>query len=288
MTVGIDNFLGSVRELLCVRVRRLSAGVGVAFPVELLVGGKLLRSRFAGRLVNDESVPLSRETAVRVCAAIEMTHTATLLHDDVIDGGILRRGGPAVWRVTGASGAILMGDLLLSDAMGLLVDVDEGRFLPLFVEKLREVCAAEAEQELMLRGRRPDEQTSLRIARGKTGALFAFVGAACGLGDDELASALEEAGYLFGTAYQLADDILDLSGVEAEAGKTLGSDMARGKFTLPYPGASGVDFARNRIPVLCNAALRALSGWPAVCDGAREFLGCDLQRAFRLSAAADL
>jgi geranylgeranyl pyrophosphate synthase len=206
-----------------------------------------------------------------------MAHTASLLHDDVIDEGVLRRGLPALWQLTGPSAAVLMGDLLLCEALDLLLDTETGRFASLFLAKLKEMCAAEAEQELSLRGRRLDQDTCLRIARSKTGAMFAFIGAACGAGDGDLAPALEEVGYLVGAAYQLADDLLDMTGSESVAGKTLGTDSKRQKATLPYSGKSGNAWALDQITRLLNSAIHRLEEWPAARVALVRYLADHLQ-----------
>ncbi len=212
----------------CLADAARAAGLPVR-PSQLLPG-KMLRTRMAARLSTRLTVPV--ETLQHVCAAVELTHTASLCHDDVIDNALVRRGQPALWRASSRSGAVLLGDLLLCEAMGLLTGTDGGRLVRPFLAKLRETCAAEAEQELRLRGREVGRDVCLRIARGKTGPLFAFVGLAAGGADAALSAALEEAGYRVGTAYQLADDLLDVEGCEEAAGKTLGTDVARRKFTL--------------------------------------------------------
>ena len=165
-----------------------------------------------------------------------MAHTASLCHDDVIDGGFLRRQQPTLWRVMGPSAAILIGDLLLCEAMDVLGSVEDGGLVGPFVAKLREVCAAELEQDLGSRGKVLEEAACLRLARGKSGPFFAFVGYACGGAQPDLRAALEEAGYQVGTLYQMADDLLDVIG-GAAAGKTLGTDAKQRKFTAAADGS---------------------------------------------------
>ena len=230
---------GSNSDSLVARVRKLIADRVAALPlpglnpaaISQLLPGKMLRTRLAARLAAGETRAADPQTLPIVCAATEMAHTASLCHDDVIDGGLIRRRQPALWRTTSPSGAVLIGDLLLCEAMDLLLDTEGGRHVAPFVAKIREVCAAEAEQELLFRGQQPEVETCLRLARGKTGALFAFVAGVCGGDDEPLASALEEAGYKLGTAYQLADDLLDVIGSEELTGKTLGTDARREKRT---------------------------------------------------------
>jgi len=244
-----------------------------------LAAGKMLRTRFAARLIEGAS----EETETRIeklCAAVEMVHTASLCHDDVIDHAQFRRGRPSLWRATGASGAILLGDLLLCEALKLLLEVDGGRYVAPFVDKLTEFCTAEIEQEIGLRGKPLDACTCQRLARGKTGPLFAFLGHACGGGERALCAALEEAGYLAGTAYQLADDLVDVLGEERVTGKTLGTDAERGKFTLASHSGDGAEATRERISRLYDAALARLSRWPHMRKRLAAFLADDLQPVF--------
>lgn len=241
--------------------------------------GKMIRTRLAGRLLESDLVSAEWSDLVRLCAATEIVHTASLCHDDVIDNAATRRGSTALWQVTGAKGAILVGDRLFCDAMELVVDTAGGRFVPGFVAKVAEMIASESEQELALRGQRVDEQTCLRLARYKTGPLFAFVAGACGGQDEQLAAMLEEAGYRIGTAYQLADDLFDVVGSEDMTGKPPGGDARRKKFTLPQVGLGGREAARRRIVKLCSSALECLADRSGVCAAVERFVTQDLQPA---------
>ena len=190
---------------------------------------------------------------MRACAAIELAHTASLCHDNVIDGGFLRRQQPTLWRVMGSTAAILVGDLLLCEAMDVLVNVQNGGLVEPFTVKLREVCAAELEQDLGSRGKVLEEAACLRLARGKSGPFFAFLGYVCGGAQPDLRAALEEAGYQVGTLYQMADDLLDVVG-GASAGKTLGTDAKTRKFTVPQMAQKGPARARASESGRCATA----------------------------------
>jgi geranylgeranyl pyrophosphate synthase len=271
-------FLTGARRLIA---RRVGRAVGFATltedDVEQLLPGKMLRSRLAARLIASGATSVDRVTLRHACAATELVHTASLCHDDVVDNAVIRRARPALWQTTGPSAAILIGDLLLCEALELVLEVESGRLMPAFVAKVREVIRTEAEQELLLRGRPVDEAGCVRVARGKTGPLFALVARLCGGDDADLAGALEEAGYRIGTAYQLADDLLDVIGDEGVAGKTLGTDSVRRKFTLPLSAAEGGRVARRHVAELCESALARLKAHPAARSGLREFLSRDLQ-----------
>ena len=272
-----DRFVEAVRSLVARRLGEAASLVDQVSDVVSLLPGKMLRTRLIARLTACGLDGVCEATLWNACAATEIVHTASLCHDDVIDNGMMRRGRPTLWQVTSPSGAVLVGDLLLCEAMKLLVEAEGGKYLPDFVEKVMEVIEAEAEQELLWRGRSIDSDTCVRLARGKTGPLFAFAARICAGADQTLASALEEAGYRIGTAYQLADDVLDLVGSEEAAGKTLGTDRARGKLTLPRAGGDGCDGAQRLIGQLCRSALQRVAAYPKIRSGLEKFLSDDLE-----------
>ncbi len=277
------DIVSGVRLLIDSGVQRVATAAGVAVVVQQLKPGKMLRTKLAARLMEHDPAPVSHETVTRVCAATELIHTASLCHDDVVDNGLIRRALPTLWRGTTSSAAVLIGDLLLCEAMTLLVEADNGRHLGAFVRKVREVCATEVEQELHWRGEQPDEATCLRLARGKTGPLFAFVASVCAPRDDVLSSALEESGYRIGAAYQLADDLLDVIGDEKSCGKTLGTDVARRKFTLAQSFREDPGALVTQIRKLCLSALACVGAWPGARKGLDRFLSDDLQPVFERS-----
>jgi heptaprenyl diphosphate synthase len=277
------------RHLVSVRLEEIAHALGQAVPADLLAPGKMLRTRLAARLAGASSSPVPPAEMARLCAAIEIVHTASLCHDDVVDGAPLRRSRPSLWKAVGVSGALLVGDLLFCDAVELVAHTDGGTHLPAFLAKSAEVVRTEAEQELVLRNKAVDEPTCLRLARGKTGPLFAYVASLCGGADEALSRALEQAGYDVGTAYQMADDMLDVFGDESQAGKTLGTDRSRGKGTLPQQGDPGRRTARDYVRRLCAAALGRLGEHPALRESLTEYLREDFQPVLsQLSQELDL
>ncbi len=270
------QLVARVRETIGRRLERVAAGIGAQEAMVQLMPGKMLRTRFAARLAASVARPPKAATLERACAGIEMVHTASLCHDDVVDGGLTRRARPTLWRATSSSAAVLIGDVLLCEAMQLLLDTEGGRYVRAFVEKVGEVCRGEAEQELVLRGKSWDEETCLQIARAKTGPLFAFAGHVCGADDEALCRGLAEAGYRVGTAYQLADDLLDVLGREDVAGKTLGTDRARGKFTLASASGEGRHALKRHIADQFESGLECLRQWPGPRDALARFVSCDL------------
>jgi len=231
----------------------------------------MLRTGFASKLIGEQ--PSGRPAGIEyACAAVELIHTASLFHDDVIDGASLRRGKPSLWRSLTPNSAILLGDIVLCEALDLLACSETKDFIPQLLSKVREVCMAEIEQELILRGLKCDNTTCLRIARSKTGPLFAFNGLVCSGHDHDLAEALQEAGYRVGTAYQLADDLIDENGDAAVTGKTLGTDRLRSKFTIAHDKKDNGKRIAGHILQLCTSSLDLLNRWPDKKAGLRSFL----------------
>ena len=228
--------------------------------------GKLLRARLTLRVGAENAVaPRVRRSCA---AAVEMIHAASLLHDDVIDGGLLRRGMPTFWKSFSTSGAILLGDLLLFKAMHLVRKTGRLDLVCDFIELAGVVCEAEAEQELIRRQQPATWVQAVSTARRKTGALFACAALSAGRTPAER-KALSEAGYLLGTAYQIADDILDGSHDEAKAGKTLGTDRVRGKATAAVRSA---DFARRYVEKLCAQSSAQLKRFPRLAAAWQTYL----------------
>lgn len=279
----IDGCLGDVRKLMGETLSRTVLGKLTSTPEILLGNGKMLRSRLIFRVGPSAHVPY--RTLVYAAAAVEMVHVASLLHDDVIDGGYLRRGAPTFWVERGISGAILVGDMMLFKAVELACESQDTRLTPLLVQLTGEVCDAESEQELLLRGKAPNWENAVSIARRKTGALFAFAAGACGGSDATLAGILTESGYAIGTAYQLADDILDATGTEQVSGKSMGSDEARGKTTAATLTPSEQAEAVNYVEQLCRQAEQPLAAWPAVLGAWQTFMKLDMRPALQKNLA---
>ncbi|MFC1541217.1 polyprenyl synthetase family protein [Candidatus Latescibacterota bacterium] len=279
-TISSNEFVSLVRDFILTRTEKIISSYGCKLNPSTLMSGKMLRSMMAARLIESNTTFYEIETLVRACAAVELVHSASLLHDDVIDDGQMRRGIQTLWKVTSPSQAVLTGDLLLCDALDMIQGAREGYYTNSFVSKVREVCEAEIKQELVLRSKKLDDTICMEIARSKTGPFFAFIGLVSGGNDISLSSALEESGYLIGTAYQLADDLIDIVGDEHFFGKTLGSDMSHGKYTIPQ-NIEAQNVIYERISEICISALDCLSCWPRAQNGIRQFIKTDFQSAFK-------
>ena len=235
------------------------------------IGGKMLRARLTLRM-GRASGAVTEEVCLNAAAAIEMVHAASLLHDDVVDGGILRRGAPTFWRTKGIAGAVLLGDLMVCKAFACLNNPQSRHLSALLVQLTGEMCDAEAAQELTSNRKDGDLEQSVLLARRKTGSLFAFAAAASCEPDTPQSAALLEAGYKLGTAYQLADDVLDASDASTADGKDLGQDAKRDKLTSVSAKDSSKLIVIDRINSLVSEACALLEEWPAYLEAWNEYL----------------
>ncbi len=197
-------------------------------------GGKRIRPVLL--LLSARAAGARAAAGLELAVAAELLHNATLLHDDVVDRGELRRGVPSVPRVYGNSASVLVGDFLLSRALGLVVAHGDSGLLQRFSAMLADMAEGEILQ--LLRSGQLDVSLPeyVAIISGKTAGLFSWccrAGASLA-GDD--AAAIEGAGRFgqaFGMAFQVTDDILDYTAAPEQSGKDLANDLLQGKATLP-------------------------------------------------------
>ena len=171
-----------------------------------------------------------------LAAVVEFIHTATLLHDDVVDDSHLRRGRATANSMFGNAAAVLVGDFLYSRAFQMMVDVKNMRIMEVLADATNTIAEGEVMQLLHIHNADVNEQDYLRVIRSKTAKLFEAsgrIGAILAGAPSLREKALADYGMHLGTAFQLVDDILDYSGDLAQTGKNLGDDLAEGKTTLP-------------------------------------------------------
>src|SRR3954454_14720644 len=197
-------------------------------------GGKRLRPMLT--LAMAQLAKYSGEGHVKFAAAVEFMHTATLLHDDVVDESDMRRGKPAARLVWGNEASVLVGDFLLGQAFKMMVEVGNLRALDILSSAAAVIAEGEVAQLAAAKNTATTEDEYLAVIRGKTAELFA---AACEVGPvlaerpkDEQA-ACRSVGMNLGIAFQLVDDVLDYGGKAAKLGKNVGDDFREGKITLP-------------------------------------------------------
>ena len=213
--------------------RRLDSDVALVRQVaEYLVaaGGKRLRPALL--LLACGALGYRGEKRLELAAVIEFIHTATLLHDDVVDASDLRRGRTTANAAFGNAAAVLVGDFLYSRAFQMMVELDDMRVMQVLAEATNTIAAGEVMQLMGSHDPEVDEARYLEVIRRKTAKLFEAAArlAAVLSANEKLEPRLAEYGRHVGTAFQLVDDVLDYSG---ELGKSLGDDLAEGKPTLP-------------------------------------------------------
>ncbi|HEV3026215.1 MAG TPA: polyprenyl synthetase family protein [Planctomycetota bacterium] len=173
---------------------------------------------------------------ISLSAVVEMLHTATLVHDDVLDEALIRRQVKTLNNVWGNEASILFGDYLFAKAYTLAAKLHNRDANMILAKTVEEMCVGELWQISTKFNFDMDEDQYCKVIYGKTGSLFAT---ACRLGSvDSVApaaqvDALANYGACFGTAFQIIDDCLDITGDESEMGKSLGTDLEKGKLTLP-------------------------------------------------------
>jgi octaprenyl-diphosphate synthase len=173
---------------------------------------------------------------VEAAAFIEFIHTATLLHDDVVDGSSMRRGRDTANEVFGNQASVLVGDFVYSRAFQMMASLDSGRVIEIMADATNVIAEGEVLQLMNAHDPETTEQRYLDVIYRKTARLFeagAEVAAVLSSGSRDMQRSLSRYGRHLGTAYQLVDDVLDFRSNPAERGKNLGDDLAEGKPTLP-------------------------------------------------------
>ena len=171
-----------------------------------------------------------------LAAVVEFIHTATLLHDDVVDESGLRRGQPTANALFGNAASVLVGDFVYSRAFQMMVAVEDLKVLRVLADATNVIAEGEVMQLMNCRNADVDEQGYLQVIRYKTAKLFEAatrLGAVLGRSGAALEEAMAAYGAHLGTAFQLIDDVLDYSGEQGVIGKNVGDDLAEGKATLP-------------------------------------------------------
>jgi octaprenyl-diphosphate synthase len=280
MLAPVADDLRRVDELIG---RRLESDVPLVRQVAQYIvaaGGKRLRPALlllsCGALgYKEESGGSAR---LMLAAVVEFIHTATLLHDDVVDESKLRRGHETANAAFGNAASVLVGDFLYSRAFQMMVEVDDMRVMRVLADATNTIAAGEVMQLMGSHDPEVDEARYLEVIRRKTAKLFeaaARLGAVLAKSPAALEDGLARYGAHVGTAFQLIDDVLDYSGDEGTIGKSLGDDLAEGKPTLPLIHVLRTGTAADQAVV-----------HRAIVDGGREDFGAVL-RAIRACGSLD-
>ena len=197
-------------------------------------GGKRLRPMLL--LLAAKSLSYSGDNHLTLAAVIEFIHTATLLHDDVVDESDLRRGKESANAVWGNAASVLVGDYLYSSAFEMMVRTDNMRVMEILSKTTTAIAEGEVLQLLNCNNPATSEKKYLAVIARKTAILFSAasrLGAVLGNATKEIEESFAGYGQHLGIAFQLIDDVLDYTASEQELGKNLGDDLAEGKPTLP-------------------------------------------------------
>jgi octaprenyl-diphosphate synthase len=228
--------LEQVEQLLIERAASPVATIPDLSGYLIAAGGKRLRPMLTLASARAVGGKAGNESACCLAAAVEFIHTATLLHDDVVDDSDLRRGKAAAKNVWGASASILVGDFLFARAFTLMVDTRDLRILDILSRASCVIAEGEVRQLAALGRVDLPVPEYMAIVEAKTAALFeaaARAGALAGSSDAIVAETMGEFGRRLGRAFQLIDDLLDYGGLTAVIGKSVGDDFREGKLTLP-------------------------------------------------------
>ncbi|MEZ5543387.1 MAG: octaprenyl diphosphate synthase [Pseudomonadota bacterium] len=197
-------------------------------------GGKRLRPLLV--LLSANACGYRGDQHINLAAVIEFIHTATLLHDDVVDASQLRRGNVTANALWGNEASVLVGDFLYSRAFEMMVDANDMRIMEIMSHTTNTIAEGEVLQLLNCHDADTTEQRYMDVISRKTARLFeaaARIGAVLGHQHPETETALASYGLHLGTAFQLIDDVLDYSASPEDTGKNVGDDLAEGKPTLP-------------------------------------------------------
>lgn len=197
-------------------------------------GGKRLRPILV--LLAAKSCNINNEQHISLAAVIEFIHTATLLHDDVVDMSTLRRGRPTVNAQWNNPSSVLVGDFIYSRAFQILVQIGDMRIMEIIADTTNKIAEGEVLQLINKNNPDSSEQNYMQVIQNKTAILFQAA-AQCGAIVADATStqqlALKKFGMHLGIAFQLIDDVLDYDGNSEAMGKNIGDDLAEGKPTLP-------------------------------------------------------
>ncbi len=238
---GLSIIDADMHEVDKVIVQRLDSGVPLVGSVShyiITAGGKRLRPALL--LLCCGALGFEGGQRFNMAAVVEFIHTATLLHDDVVDESLLRRGNPTANARFGNPASVLVGDFLYSRAFQMMVDAQSMRIMQVLADATNVIAEGEVMHLMNMHNAGLDEAGYLQVIRSKTAKLFeasARVGAILSGASAELEEACAEYGQALGTAFQVIDDVLDYAGDAAVMGKNLGDDLREGKATLPLIAA---------------------------------------------------
>ncbi len=296
-TSGLAVIAADMREVDAVISRRLDSGVPLVGEVSRYIidaGGKRLRPALL--LLTSGALGHVGVQRFNLAAVVEFIHTATLLHDDVVDDSALRRGNATANETFGNPASVLVGDFLYSRAFQMMVEAQDMRVMAILADATNVIAEGEVLQLMNMHNAGLDEAGYLHVIRSKTAKLFeasARVGAILAGASPAVEETCAMYGQALGTAFQVIDDVLDYAGDADLLGKNLGDDLREGKATLPLICAMqrGTAEQRNLIATAIEAgAVEKLQQIVTIVrdTGALEFSrDAAAREAARATAAAE-
>lgn len=286
----IQERLQQVEQVMLSQAEQHHPDLGAALEHLLSSGGKRIRPAVA--LLTGGMLDGDPDRLVKLGAAIELLHTATLVHDDLIDGALLRRGIVTLNAQWSPAATVLTGDFIFARAAKLAAETDSVPVMRLFAETLATIVNGELTQMFTSRGLASREDYLKRIY-AKTASMFELATAAAALLSPVSKSVVEEVrqfGYEIGMAFQIVDDVLDFTGEQATVGKPVASDLRQGLITLPalyYIEANPTDadvtwlisgnfMSDERMDRLVSA-IRQSGAIEKSLDEARRYVDCALE-----------
>ena len=269
----------------------LSSDVALVSQVSqyiVMSGGKRLRPLLV--LLASRALGYSGEQHIRAAAIIEFIHTATLLHDDVVDSSARRRGKDTANTVFGNQASVLVGDFLYSRAFQMMVDINDMRVMRILADATNTIAAGEVMQLMNVHDPDTTEDAYQQVIYRKTARLFeagAQIAALLANRDAQDESSMVCYGQNLGTAFQLVDDALDFNASADELGKNLGDDLAEGKATLPLIHAMQKGSAADK-QMIRNAILEGGLEHLSEIQSVIEKTGALQYTAARAQDAADM
>ena len=230
----IANDMQEVDKVIAARLQSSVPLVGDVARYIISAGGKRLRPSLL--LLMCGALEYSGAQRFNLAAVVEFIHTATLLHDDVVDESTLRRGRPTANESFGNPASVLVGDFLYSRAFQMMVDTESMRVMQVLADATNVIAEGEVQQLMNTHDASLSETGYLEVIRSKTAKLFeasARLAAILAGSPPETEQACADYGQALGTAFQVIDDVLDYDGDALEMGKNLGDDLREGKVTLP-------------------------------------------------------
>ncbi len=244
---------------------------------EILIGSGGKRFRPALAILASKFHPADPDKVITLAVATELTHAATLIHDDLIDKSPVRRGSPTINSRWSGTATVLAGDFLLARAADIAASIDDLRVMKIFARTLMVICEGEIRQDFAGSHWPPNRIEYYRHIESKTASLFAAAtegGAILSRATEEEIAAMRAYGLNLGMAFQIVDDILDFTADQSNLGKPVGSDLRQGTYTLPvfyYLERNGqmaptAELLKSNIDEL----IQAIRTSPAIADAKAE------------------